>query len=355
MPSPVTRALEIHLKSRPTGLPNLGNFEQVETHLHPPQPGQALVRNLWISVDPYMRGRMVDRESYIPPFQLGQALDGAAVGIVEQSADPALKTGDLVVHFSGWRSHALIDAATAMKIEADAMGKIPVQAYLGALGFPGLTAYAGLRRIAKLQHGETMFVSAASGAVGSLVAQIAKLMGARVIATAGSDDKVRWLTNELGVDAAINYRDNPDLGAALAAVAPEGIDVYFDNVGGNHLEAALAAANPKARFILCGMISGYNTGSAPAGPANIFLAVEKRITLQGMLVSDHVDLMPDFLRDMSGWISDGHIKLRDPLCMAWRRRLKRLSVSSRARMSARCWFASVDSPKALPARSYATD
>ncbi|WP_428427158.1 NADP-dependent oxidoreductase [Pararhizobium sp.] len=313
MHSPAPLAQEIHLKSRPAGLPTLGNFEQAETRLAPPQPGQALVRNLWISVDPYMRGRMVDRESYIPPFQLGQALDGAAVGIVEQSADPALKAGDLVAHFAGWRSHALIDAATAMKIDADPTGKIPVQAYLGALGFPGLTAYAGLKRIAKLQRGETVFVSAASGAVGSLVAQIAKLMGARVIATAGSADKVQWLKDELGVDVAINYRDNPDLGAALAAAAPEGIDVYFDNVGGNHLEAALTVANPKARFILCGMISGYNTGSAPVGPANIFLAVEKRITLQGMLVSDHVDLMPDFLRDMSGWISGGRVKLRDTI------------------------------------------
>jgi NADPH-dependent curcumin reductase CurA len=313
MHSPAILAQEIHLKSRPAGLPTASNFEQAETRLAPPQQGQALVRNLWISVDPYMRGRMVDRESYIPPFQLGQALDGAAVGIVEQSADPALKAGDLVAHFAGWRSHALIDAATAMKIDADPKGKIPVQAYLGALGFPGLTAYAGLKRIAKLQRGEIVFVSAASGAVGSLVAQIAKLMGGRVIATAGSDDKVQWLKDELGVDAAINYRDNPDLGAALAAAAPEGIDVYFDNVGGNHLEAALTVANPKARFILCGMISGYNTGSASAGPANIFLAVEKRITLQGMLVSDHVDLMPDFLRDMSGWIRDGDVKLRDTI------------------------------------------
>lgn len=305
-------AQEIQLRSRPSGLPSPDNFQLAEIRLAAPEPGQVLVRNLWISVDPYMRGRMVDRPSYIPPFQLGQALDGAALGVVEHSAAPALNRGDVVAHFAGWRSHALIAAATAMKIDVDPSGTVPLQAYLGALGFPGLTAYAGLTRIARLQRGETVFVSAASGAVGSLVVQIAKLQGARVIASAGSEDKLRWLKEELGVDVAINYRDaRTPLAAALAAAAPEGIDVYFDNVGGDHLEAALAVANPRARFILCGMISGYNADTAPSGPNNIFLAVEKRITLQGMLVSDHLDLMPDFLRDMQSWIRAGQVRLRD--------------------------------------------
>lgn len=298
---------EIRLKRRPSGLPAVADFDLVETGIEDPKPGQLLVRNIWMSVDPYMRGRMEERKSYIPPFQLGEALEGAAVGVVERSNDPSFAVGDTVVHFAGWRSHAVVDAAAASKVDAD----IPAQTYLGALGFPGLTAYVGLTEIAGMKAGETIFVSAASGAVGSIVAQIAKLHGLRVVASVGSADKAEWLLKEVGVDAVVNYREVRDLTAALAAAAPEGIDIYFDNVGGEHLEAALAVANDYARFVLCGMIAGYNSETPSSGPRNIYQAVEKRIRLQGMVVSDHVELLPEFARHMGGWIRQGKVKLRE--------------------------------------------
>lgn len=297
---------EIRLKHRPAGLPGPEHFELVEAVPATPGPGQILVRNLWMSVDPYMRGRMDDRKSYIAPFEIGVALEGAAVGLIEQSNDPAFAAGDLVVHFAGWRDRALLDAAAATPIAAD---DIPPQAHLGALGFPGLTAYVGLLHIARIQAGETIFVSAASGAVGSIAAQIAKLKGLRVIASAGSADKTRWLLDEIGVDRVINYRETPDLTAALAEAAPEGIDVYYDNVGGDHLEAALANARDHARFVLCGMIAGYND-EAP-GPRNIFAAIEKRISLQGLIASDHLRHFPEFAEEMRGWIREGKVKLRE--------------------------------------------
>ena len=303
-----TNTREIRLNSRPHGLPTPANFDRVETTLPTPLAGQLLVRNTWMSVDPYMRGRMVDRETYIPPFKLGEALEGAAVGVVERSNDPAFLIGDRVVHFSGWRDHAIVAANGATKI-ADA--DIAPQTYLSALGFPGLTAYAGLTRIAKIKAGETIFVSAASGAVGSIVAQIAKSKGLRVVASVGSADKAKWLIDEVGVDAVINYRETPDLIAALAEAAPDGIDIYFDNVGGEHLEAALAVANVNARFVLCGMISGYNAEQPQPGPSNIFAAIEKRIRMQGLIGSDHLDLSADFNRDMVGWLKAGQVKIRE--------------------------------------------
>ncbi|HEV7308380.1 NADP-dependent oxidoreductase [Ensifer sp.] len=298
---------EIHLRRRPIGLPTPEHFDLVSNRIREPEPGQLLVRNTWMSVDPYMRGRMDERKSYIAPFRLGEAMDGAAVGVVEFSNDPAFSVGDAVVHFAGWRDFAVIDAATARRIDPE----LPAQAYLGALGFPGLTAYVGLTRIANARQGETIFVSAASGAVGSIVAQIAKLGGLRVIASVGSADKAAWLRNEIGVDAVINYRETADLTAALAAAAPEGIHIYFDNVGGDHLEAALAAAQTHARFVLCGMISGYNSDAPASGPRNIFQAIEKRIRLQGLIVSDHIDLIPEFERKMGVWIKEGKVALRE--------------------------------------------
>jgi NADPH-dependent curcumin reductase CurA len=299
---------EIHLNSRPAGVPTRDAFALVETALPSIAAGQILVRNSWMSVDPYMRGRMVDRKSYIAPFKLDAVLEGAAVGVVEASADPAFAVGDQVVHFAGWREHAVLDGKAATKIAADG---IAPQTYLGALGFPGLTAYVGLVRIAVAKAGETIFVSAASGAVGSIVAQIAKLLGLRVVASVGSRDKAEWLLNEIGVDAVVNYREAPDLTAALAQVAPEGIDIYFDNVGGDHLEAALALANDHARFVLCGMIAGYNAEGGAGGPGNIFLAIEKRVRLQGLIASDHVDAFPELIATVGNWIKEGRIKLRE--------------------------------------------
>lgn len=297
---------EIRLRTRPAGLPAPEHFELVETAPGTPGPGQILVRNLWMSVDPYMRGRMDERKSYIAPFELGVALEGAAIGTIEQSNDDAFTAGDLVVHFAGWRDRVILDAAAATPIPAD---DIPPQTYLGALGFPGLTAYVGLLHIARIKAGETIFVSAASGAVGSIVTQIAKLMGLRVIASAGSADKIRWLRDEIGVDHVINYRETPDLTAALTEAAPEGIDVYYDNVGGDHLDAALANAKDHARFVLCGMIAGYN--DAAPGPRNLFAAIEKRIALQGLIASDHLQHFPEFTAQMREWIREGKVKLRE--------------------------------------------
>lgn len=303
-----TRTREIHLKSRPNGVPTQDIFALRETELPPISEGEVLVRNTWMSVDPYMRGRMDDRKSYIAPFQLDVPLEGAAVGIVEQSADPAFAVGDEVAHFAGWRERAVLKASAVTKIATDG---ITPQTYLGALGFPGLTAYVGLVRIARAKAGETIFVSAASGAVGSAVAQIAKLLGLRVVASVGSRDKAVWLLDEVGVDAVVNYREVSDLTAALAQAAPEGIDIYFDNVGGDHLEAALALANDHARFVLCGMIAGYNAEGGAKGPGNIFLAIEKRISLQGLIASDHVAVFPEFTAVMSDWIRQGKVKLRE--------------------------------------------
>ncbi|WP_026987350.1 NADP-dependent oxidoreductase [Fodinicurvata fenggangensis] len=301
-------AREIHLKSRPEGLPSRENFELVERPLAAPQEGQILVRNLWMSVDPYMRGRMNDRKSYIPPFQLGEALEGGAIGRVTESRDERFQSGDLVSHFAGWRDQAVVDAAGTRKIDAD---KVPAQAYLGVLGMPGLTAYAGLTRIAEPKARETIFVSAAAGAVGAVVCQVAKLRGCRVVGSAGSQDKIDWLLQEAGVDAVINYKTVENLQAALAEACPDGIDIYFDNVGGDHLDAALALANEGARFVLCGMIGQYNAGSELPAVHNLFQAVGKRIKLQGMIVRDHFDLLPEFTREMSQWIAGGQITWRE--------------------------------------------
>lgn len=297
---------QFHLAKRPSGLPGPGNFKLVERPLDPRAEGQLVVRNEWISVDPYMRGRMADRKTYIPPFELNQPMDGAAIGVVVESGVDAFSAGDTVSHFSGWRDYALIDAASANRIELAA----PKSAYLGALGFPGLAAYAGLLRIGQPKPGETVFVSASAGAVGSLVAQIAKIKGCRVVGSVGSDEKARWLL-DAGINAVVNYKKSPDLAAALADVAPEGIDIYFDNVGGVHLEAAIAAANNFARFPLCRMIGQYN--NQPVGPRNIYSVLEKSIRLQGFLASNHLDLWQDFQRDVTRWISEGRVTWKETI------------------------------------------
>ena len=298
-------AREIHLVKRPIGLPGPDSFKLVEKPLAEPKSGQLLVRNQWISVDPYMRGRMSEKKSFIPPFALNEVMEGAAVGIVEESRDPAFKPGDTVSHFAGWRDLALIDAAGAALVDP----AFPLQAYLGPLGFPGLAAYAGFLRLGEPKPGETVFVSAAAGAVGSLVVQIARIKGNRVIASAGAPDKIDWLLKEAGADQVINYKTETDIGAALAKAAPNGIDIYFDNVGGDHLEAAIANANDFARFALCGMIAQYN--GEPVGPRNIYAVIEKSLKLQGFIASNHLDLWPDFQRDMKQWIAQGRIKWKE--------------------------------------------
>ncbi|MEU5939748.1 NADP-dependent oxidoreductase [Micromonospora sp. NPDC047548] len=294
---------EIHLVSRPQGWPTADNFRLVQTEVPTPGAGQIVVRNHFLSVDPYMRGRMNDVKSYVPPFPLDAPLDGGAVGEVVASEAEGVTVGDTVLHGLGWREYALLDAHAARTVDPTLA---PVSAYLGVLGMTGLTAYAGLLEVAGMKPGESVFVSAAAGAVGSLVGQIAKLKGAgHVVGSAGSAAKVERL-RALGFDAAFDYHDGP-VRDSLGAAAPNGIDVYFDNVGGDHLEAAIFAMNLHGRAAICGMIAQYNDTEPPAAPRNLALVIGKRLTLRGFLVGDHGNLREAFVRDVSGWLRDGRL------------------------------------------------
>jgi NADPH-dependent curcumin reductase CurA len=295
---------EIILASRPDGWPTVANFALVQTPHQDLADGQVRIRNLFMSVDPYMRGRMNDVKSYVPPFEVGKPLEGGVVGEVIESRSPDLAVGDLVLHMLGWRDEAVLDARHARKV-AKIEGLSP-SAYLGVLGMPALTAYVGLLDIAALKPGDVVFVSGAAGAVGSMAGQIAKLNGAaRVIGSAGSEDKVRWL-GEIGFDVAFNYRAGSVL-EQLREAAPEGIDVYFDNVGADHLDAALVVLNLHGRVAMSGAIAHYNVTEPPVGPSNLGLVITKRLTLRGFIVSDHARRMPDMIADVSGWLRDGKI------------------------------------------------
>lgn len=296
---------EIHLKSRPVGVPGAEHFELATVDLPAPGPGEVQVRNRFMSVDPYMRGRMYDRPSYVPPFQVGKVLEGGAVGEVVASNDPGFKPGDIVSSMLGWREGFNAPAAALTKLPA--IEGVPVQAYLGILGMPGLTAWSGLTQIGEPKPGETVFVSGGAGAVGSAVAQIAKIKGCTVVATAGTDAKCAWL-KAAGIDHAINYKTCGNLLAAVREAAPKGIDVYFDNVGGEHLEVALELARPFARLVECGMIANYNATEPTPGPRNIMYVVGKSIRMQGFIVTQFASLQPQFQAEMSGWIQQGRIR-----------------------------------------------
>jgi len=298
-----TQSREIRLKSRPIGMPEAANFELAAVTLPDPGPGEVLVRNQWMSVDPYMRGRMYDRPSYVPPFALGEVLQGGAIGRVERSNDPKFQPGDLVESMFGWREAFVAPAAALTKLPPS---EAPPQAYLGVLGMPGMTAYSSFHRIGEPKAGDTVFVSGAGGAVGAAVCQIAKIRGCTVVASAGSDAKLDWLKS-VGVDAGVNYKKGDLLGQVRAA-APNGIDIYFDNVGGEHLEVALEVARPFARFIECGMISIYNDTQPAPGPRNMSYIVGKRIRMQGFIVIDFIDMREQFLADMTQWVKDGRVK-----------------------------------------------
>ena len=302
---------EIRLKSRPDGMPKPKNFELATVDVAAPGAGEVQVKNLFMSVDPYMRGRMTDRPSYVPPFELGKAMQGGAVGEVTASNDPNFRPGDLVSTMLGWREAFTAAPAAAMLQKIETHG-LPPQAFLGVAGMPGLTAYVGLLKIALMKDGETVFVSAAAGAVGQIVAQIAKIKGGTVVGTAGGKEKCDYLKS-IGVDHVIDYKATKDLTAALAKAVPAGIDVYFDNVGGDHLEAALNAARPNARFALCGAISMYNDAVPPPGPSNLMLAVGKQIRLEGFIVSNHFDMMPAFVKDVAGWVQGGKLTWRETI------------------------------------------
>jgi NADPH-dependent curcumin reductase CurA len=301
---------EIHLKSRPTGTPTPANFELVEAPIPHPAAGQFLVRNVWMSVDPYMRGRMMDRKSYVPPFAIGQACDGGSVGQVVESQHGGFSAGDYVCGFAsgGWREYWVSDGAMIQKVDPKLA---PLQSYLGVMGMPGMTAYTSLLRIGDPKPGETVFVSAAAGAVGSVVCQIAKIKGCRVVGSAGSDDKVRWLTEQAGVDAAVNYRTAGDLLSAVGRACPQGIDIYYENVGGEHLEVALELMNKHGRLVMCGQISMYNAVEPPPGPRNLMLVIGKSLTMRGFIVSDFLDMVPAFFTDMGRWLAEGKIKWQE--------------------------------------------
>jgi hypothetical protein len=301
------RAREVQLAARPRGAPTLDDFAVVEADVRDPAEGEVLIRNSWMSVDPYMRGRMSDRPSYVPPFALGEALQGGAVGEVVASADPGFDAGDAVRHDRGWREYATVKARFVRKVDP---GLAPPQAYLGVLGMPGLTAYAGLLDVAGLREGDVVFVSGAAGAVGSLAGQIAKLRGHTVVGSAGSPEKVAHVRDDLGFDAAFDYHDGP-VADLLAAAAPDGIDVYFDNVGGEHLEAAIGALRRHGRVALCGAISGHNATEPAPGPRNLFRLIGERLTLRGFIVGDHEDRRPDFEREVGGWLREGRVVARE--------------------------------------------
>jgi hypothetical protein len=303
----MTASREIRLKSRPSGLPTHENFEIATVDLAAPGAGEVRVKNIWMTVDPYMRGRMNDVKSYAPPFQLGKAMDGGAIGEVVISNDPSLQVGDLVQSGFGWREGFNAPAGAVQKLNP---GGLPVQAFLGVAGMPGLTAYAGLLKVAALKDGDVVFVSGAAGAVGAMVCQIAKAKGHTVIGSAGGADKVAYLKS-IGVDHVIDYKVEKDLTAALAGAAPGGIDVYFDNVGGAHLEAALNNAKLFARFAICGMISIYNATAPEPGPSNLAQLIGRNIRMEGFIVSHHFAMMPAYIAELSQWVAEGKVSWRE--------------------------------------------
>ena len=294
-----------HLKSRPQGLPTANNVELKEGDLPPVADGMIRVRNLWLSVDPYMRGRMNDVKSYVPPFELGQPMEGGAIGEVTESNAEGFAPGDLVQHMAGWRDEAVVAARTANKLPE--LG-VPPELFLGILGVTGMTAYFGLLDAASARQGDSVFVSAAAGAVGSAVVQIAKAKGMTVIGSAGGPEKCEFVRS-LRADRVIDYRAGPIL-KSLSAAAPEGIDVYFDNVGGDHLDAALALARNNARFAICGMIGSYNK-TEPTALRFIMRIIAARISLKGFIVFDYFPRMGEFYAEMGPWVAAGTVKSRE--------------------------------------------
>ncbi|NED22468.1 NADP-dependent oxidoreductase [Streptomyces sp. SID9913] len=307
-PTPPATGRAWHLLRRPVGWPEPTDFELVETEIPAPGEGEVLVRNAYLSVDPYMRGRMSAAKSYVAPYELGKAMQGGAVGEVIASNAEGVAVGDHVLHFYGWREYAVVEAKNAVRVDPEAA---PLSAYLGVLGMTGLTAYAGLLRTASFKEGDSVFVSGAAGAVGSQVGQIAKLKGAsRVIGSAGSDEKVELLVKEYGFDAAFNYK-NGKVSDQLREAAPDGVDIYFDNVGGDHLEAAIGSLNRDGRIAVCGAISVYNNTEPAPGPRNLARLIQTRGRIEGFLVGDHYDLQPQFVQEVGPWIRSGELKYRE--------------------------------------------
>jgi NADPH-dependent curcumin reductase CurA len=295
---------EIRLASRPAGTPTLETFQFVETEVPQPSDGEVLVRLLYISVDPYLRGRMREGSSYVEPFQVGQVIKGAAVGEIVESRSPNFQPGDVVTGMFGWRLYDVAKAETVMKVVP---GVSPTTA-LGVLGPTGLTAYFGLLDIGQPKEGETVVVSGAAGAVGMTACQIAKLKGCRVVGTAGSDEKTEYLRRELGVDATINYKTAGNMFAALKEACPNGIDVYFDNVGGEVSDAVLPLINDFARIVVCGAISMYNsTQPEPGLRPQPFLIVHKAL-MRGFIITQYANRFGEGIAQLAQWFMSGKLK-----------------------------------------------
>lgn len=313
MDSTAVRTTRIVLASRPDGAPTLDNFRTEVVDLPPLGHGDVLVRTVYLSLDPYMRGRMSTAKSYAPPVELGEVMVGGTVGQIVESRHRDFAVGEYVVAGAGWQSHAVLDATTVRKLDPDAA---PLSTALGVLGMPGFTAYAGMREIGKPQSGETVVVAAATGPVGSAVGQIAKLKGARAVGIAGGPDKCRALIEDFGFDAAIDHRD-PDFAEHLAAAAPRGIDVYFENVGGKVADAVLPLLNRYARVPVCGLIAQYNgvdTEHHDRLPGFFTQILVKSLTVRGFIQSEFAaTLTADFLRDASQWVRSGKLKYREDI------------------------------------------
>ncbi|GMA51034.1 putative NADP-dependent oxidoreductase YfmJ [Alicyclobacillus contaminans] len=308
MPTLMNR--QIRLKSRPTGLPTLDNFQFVEVPLPPLEAGQVLVSSRFISVDPYMRGRMSERKSYVPPYALNEPIAGGVVAEVVETKSPNFAVGDIVLCGYGWQTHAVVHEDQIRKINPSLA---PISTALGVLGMPGLTAYFGLLDIGRPAQGETVVVSGAAGAVGMIVGQIAKIKGARVVGIAGSDAKVNYLTQELGFDAVINYKTSPDLNRAVAKACPAGVDVYFDNVGGSISDAVLAHLNDGARIPICGQIALYNLEQADVGPRVQSQLLIHRALMKGFIVGDYSARFGEGISQLAKWVQDGQLKFKETI------------------------------------------
>lgn len=304
----------IVLVSRPHGAPTAENFCLERVTLPELADGQVLLKTLYLSLDPYMRGRMSDAPSYAAPVEIDEVMTGGAVSRIEQSRNPKFEAGDLVVGSTGWQSHSISDGRNLMPVPN---GLASPSMALGVLGMPGMTAYMGLMDIGQPKAGETLVVAAASGAVGSVVGQVAKLKGLRVVGVAGGADKCRYVVDELGFDACIDHKSE-NFADELALACFKGVDIYFENVGGKVFDAVLPLLNPKARIPLCGLIAGYNAHEAPSGPDRLpalqRTLLTKRVRIQGFIVfDDYGDRQPEFLSTMAPWVRDGKIKFREDM------------------------------------------
>ena len=297
---------EIRLASRPSGIPTAANFARAQIELKPLQRQQVLVRNLFMSVDPYMRGRMNDKKSYVPPFEIGKVLEGGAVGEVVESRAKEFKAGDAVVSNFGWRENFI---ASPKDLHPVSRAIQPLSVYLGALGMTGMTAWAGLHLV-NVEAGDVIYISGAAGAVGNVAGQLAKIRGCKVIGSAGSMEKVKFLREECGFDIAFDYKTGPVV-EQLKVEAPDGIDVYFDNVGGESLEAALSMLRVHGRIIACGGISGYNEEKPRPGPSNLFNITTKRLTMKGLIVRDWLDRQGEFEKEVGGYLQSGKLKNKE--------------------------------------------